>query len=935
MMLNADALWLIKHLAMNRDFCNHFDTFLKQILMGVTSEGAVGLRTRAMKSLTQIIEVDYNVLGLGDVRRSVHARMTDPNAQVREATIELLGKFIVARPDLIQDYYHIIIERIKDSGTSVRKRIIRIMREYCEKNPEYEKTSEMVSRIVRRVNDEEGVRKLVLDTMGALWLQPVKYKDVLAKKVSVLTEVITLLMKESGGLESVEAVFAALLKSDGDKAAIAATLQIVDTLFDEVIQLDTNVDMDDSLSNAERAKKRQDKMLACLAGLSIFSKVRPVLLLKHIEALQPYLSMSAKTSVEQNVLNQVIQMLERVIPLIDHPSADFISRVDKNLDYSSRQRGMTITASAISCAAALHKKSPKLKPSIADLFIQYLKGILTWRKKLDVPGMEINQQVMPVIQRSVFALGLMSRYYDWDSILSEEEVGALPLLTTQPLVERHDDEGEKEEGKRAVRDNVYLLLHFFCGHPDPNLRTKALTALGHVSAEYPEYLQRQEVLSIYQYAMTSTDRHALQLKIQGLKNLEMFLLNEEKKALKTNQEWEKIKDEQELKEMELAGSGLGSAVIQRYWATVIESYFHPLLDVRMAAMQVVWQTLSQGLVTPGSSIHVLIAMSTDPIPAIRHKVENLVKDIDNKYQGMVQSKAVQGVRSSFRLQKEIQQDPNSFIRGIRAVEQSAMSNGKSISMVYGAPKLSNDGQALLSGLYQSLRGNKQQRRSLVNSMLRLFTEDSTHKLSIAEWIFIADNLALFPYQVMDEPLYVCKSVESVLTIHGHSMLTQAVAELAPLREGDPTDDDYIFEASALLARFPADTSRLYDIMDRSQAYFTLLTLKNFLMKFYSITEARVQEYSTSDTWKGHDKGLGRKNIPMFQPHSSMQQLRADVRGLRGTREGNSQLASHIAQFRRLLLSIDNKDDEDEEEEGEKMENANQEYNDDGEMIMEE
>lgn len=29
-------------------------------------------------------------------------------------------------------------------------------------------------------------------------------------------------------------------------------------------------------------------------------------------------------------------------------------------------------------------------------------------------------------------------------------------------------------------------------------------------------------------------------------------------------------------------------------------------------------------------------MSTDPIPAIRHKVESLVKDIDNKYQGMVQ-----------------------------------------------------------------------------------------------------------------------------------------------------------------------------------------------------------------------------------------------------------------------------------------------------------
>lgn len=46
-------------------------------------------------------------------------------------------------------------------------------------------------------------------------------------------------------------------------------------------------------------------------------------------------------------------------------------------------------------------------------------------------------------------------------------------------------------------------------------------------------------------------------------------------------------------------------------------------------------TLSQGLVTPGSSIPTLIAMSTDSIPGIRNKVENMLKDIDTKYSGMV------------------------------------------------------------------------------------------------------------------------------------------------------------------------------------------------------------------------------------------------------------------------------------------------------------
>lgn len=35
---------------------------------------------------------------------------------------------------------------------------------------------------------------------------------------------------------------------------------------------------------------------------------------------------------------------------------------------------------------------------------------------------------------------------------------------------------------------------------------------------------------------------------------------------------------------------------------------------------------------------------------------------------------MQGVRSAFTLQKRVREDVNSFVRGIRAVEQSAMSS---------------------------------------------------------------------------------------------------------------------------------------------------------------------------------------------------------------------------------------------------------------------
>lgn len=46
-----------------------------------------------------------------------------------------------------------------------------------------------------------------------------------------------------------------------------------------------------------------------------------------------------------------------------------------------------------------------------------------------------------------------------------------------------------------------------------------------------------------------------------------------------------------------------------------------------------------------------------------------------------------------------------------------------IRMENGIPKMTNDGQAMLCGLYQSLRTNRQIRRSFLSSLLRLFSED--------------------------------------------------------------------------------------------------------------------------------------------------------------------------------------------------------------------
>ena len=47
-----------------------------------------------------------------DMQRGVHGRLLDHSTSVREAAVELVGKFILNRPQLISQYYEMLSERI-------------------------------------------------------------------------------------------------------------------------------------------------------------------------------------------------------------------------------------------------------------------------------------------------------------------------------------------------------------------------------------------------------------------------------------------------------------------------------------------------------------------------------------------------------------------------------------------------------------------------------------------------------------------------------------------------------------------------------------------------------------------------------------------------------------------------------------------------------
>lgn len=59
-------------------------------------------------------------------------------------------------------YFEKIAERIMDTGVSVRKRVIKIIRDVCLSNAGFSKTTDGCLRIISRINDEETSIQVVV-----------------------------------------------------------------------------------------------------------------------------------------------------------------------------------------------------------------------------------------------------------------------------------------------------------------------------------------------------------------------------------------------------------------------------------------------------------------------------------------------------------------------------------------------------------------------------------------------------------------------------------------------------------------------------------------------------------------------------------------------------------------------------------------------------
>uniref|UniRef100_A0A665VVG1 Nipped-B protein n=1 Tax=Echeneis naucrates TaxID=173247 RepID=A0A665VVG1_ECHNA len=881
-----DSCLIVRYLASMRPFAQSFDIYLSQILR-VLGESAIAVRTKAMKCLSEVVAVDPSILARLDMQRGVHCRLMDNSTSVREAAVELLGRFVLSRPELIEQYYDMLIERILDTGISVRKRVIKILRDICLEQPDFHKITEMCVKMIRRVNDEEGIKKLVNETFQKLWFTPTPShdKNAMTRKILNITDVVSA-CKDSG-YDWFEQLLQNLLKSEQDasyKPAKKACVQLVDNLVEHILKYE------ESLADCEDKGVISGRLVACITTLYLFSKIRAQLMVKHAMTMQPYLTTKCNTQNDFMVICNVAKILELVVPLMEHPSETFLTTIEEDLMKLIIKYGMTVVQHCVSCLGAIVNKVTHNYKFVWACFNRYYGKNYTLQSSERDPNSSTLVANKPTLLRSLFTVGALCRHFDFDQ---EEFKGA---------------------SKIVIKDKVLELLLYFTTHEDEEVQIKAIIGLGFQFIMHPELMFVQDVKVLYNNTL-SDENSLIGLKIQVLKNLQTYLQEEDSRMQEADREWKKQAKQEDLKEMGDISSGMSSSIMQIYLKQVLESFLNSQSTVRHFALSVITLTLNQGLIHPVQCVPYLIAMGTDPEPTMKNKADQQLVEIDKKYSGFIHMKAVAGLKMSYQVQQAIKGSKDTVIRGFRHDDSDS---------------------ALCSHLYTMVRGNRQHRRAFLISLLNLF--DDSSKTEVNMLLFIADNLACFPYQSQEEPLFIMHHIDITLSVSGSNLL-QSFKEVRDEDQSSSSSssseednevvdrqkksvvsdcDSDMDDEDAVMGRLPENPDPLLDFASASQGILLLLVLKQHLKNLFGFSDSKIQKYSPTESAKVYDKAVNRKSKVHFDPRQTLNYVKRDM--------GNTDLSSEtkrniVKQYLDFKVLMEHLDRDEEDEEGEASANA--------------
>jgi cohesin loading factor subunit SCC2 len=210
-------------------------------------------------------------------------------------------------------------------------------------------------------------------------------------------------------------------------------------------------------------------------------------------------------------------------------------------------------------------------------------------------------------------------------------------------------------------------------------------------------------------------------------------------------------------------------------------------------------------------------------------------------------------------------------------------------------------------LYSLIRSSRVYRRGLISQLLKMFDNDSSStSLTLEEQLYVADNLAYFPYQVHDEPLFLIEQIDLTISVSGSTHLQQFRDLLK--QHLDYIDDDEGIEMKKIEKKLYNVSESIIEELNQcllsSKSTMLLLLLKSHLKDVYYLNDTKIIEYDNTDSSKITDRPIVTRKINVnFEPKIILDTIKPLVHS--DQFEKRRQLIKEFAEFKRYLLAFDN------------------------------
>ncbi|KAB5516460.1 hypothetical protein DKX38_027108 [Salix brachista] len=771
-------------LGQNSSFCRGFDKILHMLLASLRENSPI-IRAKALRAVSIIVEADPEVLRDKRVQLAVEGRFCDSAISVREAALELVGRHIASHPDVGLQYFEKVAERTKDTGVSVRKRAIKIIRDMCISNPNFTQFTTACIEILSRVSDDESsIQDLVCKTFYEFWFEepsglrtqfcgdgssvPLE----VAKKTEQIVEMLrrmpshqllVTVIKRNLALDFFPQSAKAVGINPVSLASVRKRCELMcKCLLERILQVE-------EMNNDEVELCTLPYVLA----LHAFCVVDPTLCApasdpsQFVVTLQPYLKSQVDNRAIAQLLESIIFIIDSVLPLIRKLPQSVVEELEQDLKQMIvRHSFLTVVHACIKCLCSLSIVAAK-GASVVEYLIQ------VFFKRLDAQGIDNKQihiadivlslcdsnekmlwllwgvgkdteirhlfHVHVLAGRSLFCLGLLIRY--GNSLLSISNNKNIDVASSLSLFKK------------------YLRMEDF------SIKVRSLQALGFVLIARPEFMLEKDIGKILEATLSSGSH--VRLKMQALQNMHEYLLDAESQ-LDTDKTNSVAHHPVEVSNSVPVAAGAGDTnicggIVQLYWDHILGTCLDFNEQVRQTALKIVEVVLRQGLVHPITCVPYLIALETDPQELNSKLAHHLLMNMNEKYPAFFESRLGDGLQLSFIFMKSIvnisPEIPNQKLQSKTAGNLKGKPEGGSLSQA----------RLGVSRIYKLIRGNRVSRNKFMSSIVRKFDNPCRSESVIPFLVYCTEMLALLPFTLPDEPLYLIYVINRVIQVRAGAL----------------------------------------------------------------------------------------------------------------------------------------------------------------------